>query len=260
MNNMSQGISPEFSTANRSSSNVPPFGPEDDLITVGPNIIFSNKACKTRREQWIISLITHDFTLLIIFFFMYFLSIIYAYIALDSWRFWINNFIIIAQAVLNKRIVQLASSRERKRYDLFQVSIREEKIRLFITMALQNVRFLMLTNNKVLLVPAFFMWSISINKLGVESLIWGIIPTIQVIAQFFLLGLWRSIEEYSLNGFSEQWITHVCEGLAFPCIMITFSFYMITVTEFLKNKIDALQSTREELEKALAGKLTMVKF
>ena len=256
--NISQGISSEFSTTN-CSSNMPAFGPEEDLITVGPNIIFSNKACKTRREQWIITLITHDYTLIVIFFFMYFLSMIYTYIALDSWRFWINNFIIIAQALLNKRTLQLASSRE-KRYDLYQVSIREEKIRLFITMALQSVRFLTLTNNKVLIVPAFFMWSISVNKLGVESLIWGIVPTLQVIAQFFLLGLWRSIEEYSLNGFSERWITSVCEGFAFPCIMITFSFYMITVTEFLKNKIDALQATREKLEKALAGRLTMVKF
>ena len=237
-------------TAEYPFSNGPAVGQEDDLIMVGSIIIFSGKAGKTGGDFWRIFL-THDYTVVSIFFFMYFLSIIYAYIALDSWRFWINNFIIIAQVML------YGSSRE-KRKDLFQVSIREEKIRLVITTVLQGIRFLALTNNKVLIIPSFFMWSATANKLGVESLIWGVFPTIQVGAQFFLLGLWRSIEEYSLNGFSEQWITHVCEGLAFPCIFITFSFYIFSITEFLKEKIDALQSTREKLEKALAGRLTLM--
>ena len=195
------------------------------------------------------ALISNDNLVHIIISILFPLSFLYS-LMLDSLRFWIGLSLMILLLIVNSRALFFPKRK---------VSASEEKKRIIVSMFLFLFRFYAYPQNKILLLPTMMSWTLGItNKLNKESVLWGIIPTYFSSAIFLISGVWNSTLEFRENGMTDKGISLLCEGIAIPCAMWIFNFYLIVITNFLKKKIETVEETKHQLEVSLESRNTFM--
>ena len=218
---------------------------EVDTITVTNDIIFSQSAYKTDLERLMIGIVKAEVPMKIYMFGIYFISIIYT-LLLESWTSFVFNILIIcSQIVLNsKRLTNDQAT--------YTVSVRQEKIKILLTLAVFTIRFFCFSTSKIVFIPTFTIFSISGNKLNGHSVFWGLFPTFYTL--FLCEGYYVTctIPEWFLNGLSDRFVMLLMEGYVVTGFMLILAHYIVSITSFLKEKIDILEDTQTKLEEAVS--------
>jgi len=223
---------------------------EEYLSDTNDNIIFVTPVCNNAVERFFFDLISSDSVVHIVLSLMFPLSFLYS-LTLDSLRFWIGLSLMILLLIVHGQALFFPGSKKS--------SASEEKKRIIVSIILFAFRFYAYPQNKILLLPTMMCWTLGVtNKLNKESVLWGILPTYFSFSLFIISGVWNSTLEFMENGMTERGISLLCEGIAIPCALWIFNFYLIVITNFLKKKIETVEETKHQLEVSLETRNTFM--
>jgi len=136
------------------------------------NAVQSNCTDSLDLLRLMIGIVKTEVPVMIYMFGIYFISIIYT-LLLESWT--INILIMCFNIVLNaKRLTNDQAT--------YSVSVRQEKIKILLTVAVFTIRFFCFSTSKIVFIPTFMIFSISGNKLNgsVLGFVSNILHTISV--------------------------------------------------------------------------------
>ena len=197
--------------------------------------------------QSMANILSHRYVLVVVFVTIYILSILYMYLSCSTTSFWLNIAIIVLQMVINKANIKTTMTPG----EHFSKSDALEKARLLISLLFTTVRYYILPKNKILFIPTMFMWLIGANKMYIDSQFWGLLPSCYLIVLFALGGVYRSMMEYLENGLNDFVIDFLIDDVVLSLCLLVFSYYLINVTGYLKQKVMILEETSRKLEHAL---------
>ena len=132
---------------------------------------------------------------------------------------------------------------------------RMQTTKVMLSIGMFTIRFVMLREWTVLLVPLILTWVLNEYKVNVKSVFRSLFPTYYASMLMVLNAGWNLM--LLRRGEGGSWHV-VVENVAFIVIMFIFSHYLVTATCYLKNKIAHLEETRKQLEQAISARNTFL--
>ena len=228
------------------SPGKPPATPPS--IILSPKIIFSYDMCRTGLERTMFWLVSRDIVINLIS--MLFLTA-YVMITQDPFHTILHLVLMFSQFVLNQRTKNAIQAN-------VVVSPQKERMNAILSMIFFTLRIAVFWESRKFIIPTLLTWVIVANKLRNENLVWGTIPPLTAAAVFFGAAGWDAWLEWMAHGVTRRWIEILCEGWLMSSVLIMFTYYMATVTSFLKMKVHKLEETRKKLEEAMDARNTFM--
>ena len=225
-------------------------------IIVDPGMGFSPAVCRNHWAMMVFEICSHEYILPIVLVGNYFLTFLYTCYCLDMMSTLVNIFCICILCTINRGYIGWSTTR--KTQELFITTSQFEKFRIIVTLLLFTLRFLYLHDGKIVLIPAMLMIIVSSNKISKENVLWGLLPSVYFFCLYVVYGVWRCGKDLMVEGVSELWVLRVCLYMVSAFSVMTFTFYLIVITGFLKKKVDSLEETKKDLVGALGARNTFM--
>ncbi|KAF0974851.1 hypothetical protein FDP41_006325 [Naegleria fowleri] len=132
---------------------------------------------------------------------------------------------------------------------------KQEKTFIKIALVLFIIRFILLRQHKILLIPYFFLFVMQTTKFTRHSVKWSLVPT-YIACVLFVLDFICNI---CWQGWHDNTIRVLTEDVSLIMATFLFGFSTITTGIDLRSKVRSLEQTSKQLEEALNTKQTFLR-
>ena len=196
-----------------------------------------------QEDENIVPFLSNPVYIALVWIILYGIIFIYSCMVMDTLSLALSGVIVLIQVFSNWEAL------------FFQSRMKEDEgstTRLVLSLFLLSVRFLLFPRNKHLLLALIITWIFILNRASKQVVFRGELYTICLGMLFIGNGLYVSVLEFCQSGWSEAWITMVCEELALPFSMIIYTHYFTFTSHRLQRKIAELENIRKDLQRSLS--------